>query len=72
MLIIRDVRKSFGPTQALGGVSLSADAGQVHALIGENGAGKSTLMKILYGVYRPDSGAITIDGKPVRIEPEDG
>jgi ribose transport system ATP-binding protein len=66
LLIIRDVRKAFGPTQALGGVSLSAEAGQVHALIGENGAGKSTLMNVLAGVMKPDSGEILLEGKPYR------
>ena len=60
--------KSFNGFVANDGISLRVRRGHVHALLGENGAGKSTLMKILYGVYRPDSGTIAIDGKPVRID----
>jgi len=65
-LIARDVRKTFGATVALGGVSFSAEAGQVHALIGENGAGKSTLMNVLAGATSPDSGELLLDGSPYR------
>ena len=61
-----DVRKAFGGTQALRGVSLSLAAGEVHALIGENGAGKSTLMNVLSGAIAPDAGVIELDGKPFR------
>ena len=60
------IRKSFGATQALRGVSLSLAAGEAHALIGENGAGKSTLLKILGGVHAADSGTMTLDGTPYR------
>src|SRR5678816_4026841 len=63
------VRKSFGATRALNGVSFAVAPGEVHALIGENGAGKSTLMKILSGAYRPDSGSLELDGQP--FIPED-
>ena len=68
-LRLRDIRKSFGATQALRGVHLEVLPGQVHALIGENGAGKSTLMKILSGAHRPDAGVIELDGQP--FEPRD-
>jgi len=56
------IRKSFGATQALRGVSLSLGPGEAHALIGENGAGKSTLLKILSGVHKADGGSIALDG----------
>ncbi len=67
VLRLLDIHKSFGPVQALRGVSMEAHPGEVHALIGENGAGKSTLMKVLAGVYRPDRGEMWLDGE--RYEP---
>jgi ribose transport system ATP-binding protein len=62
------VRKSFGATQALRGVSFEVAPGEVHALIGENGAGKSTLMKILSGAHQPDAGSVMLDGVPFSSE----
>lgn len=53
--------------RALAGVSLELYAGQVTALVGENGAGKSTLVKILTGIYQPDSGQVSVDGKALRL-----
>ncbi|TMI78972.1 MAG: ATP-binding cassette domain-containing protein [Bacillati bacterium ANGP1] len=64
---LRDIHKSFGPVRANDGISLTAEAGSVRALLGENGAGKSTLMKILSGFTAPDRGQILLDGAPVRI-----
>jgi ribose transport system ATP-binding protein len=61
---MRDIRKRFGPTIALDGVSLKVMPGQVHALVGQNGAGKSTLMKTLSGAHPPDSGEMFLDGEP--------
>lgn len=67
VLTLTHIRKSFGGTQALRDANLVLTAGEVTALIGENGAGKSTLVKILCGLYQPDSGEIAIDGALVRI-----
>ena len=50
--------KAFGPTNALTDLSLSFERGKVHAIVGENGSGKSTMIKLLSGVYHPDSGTI--------------
>ncbi|MGA8660299.1 MAG: ATP-binding cassette domain-containing protein [Chthoniobacterales bacterium] len=54
--------KRFGPIEVLSAVDLSLYGGRVHSLAGENGAGKSTLVKILAGIYQPDSGQILKDG----------
>src|SRR5678815_4918097 len=63
-LEMRDIRKRFGPTVALDGVSIRVMPGEVHALVGQNGAGKSTLMKTLSGAHAPDSGEMLLDGEP--------
>jgi ribose transport system ATP-binding protein len=59
------ISKSFPGVRALDGVSFDCAPGEVHALCGENGAGKSTLIKVLGGVYRPDSGEIKLAGREV-------
>ncbi|HVO29175.1 MAG TPA: heme ABC exporter ATP-binding protein CcmA [bacterium] len=61
-----DIRKSFGPRTALGGVTISLEPGEVVALFGPNGAGKTTLLKILAGLSRPTSGAVKILGENPR------
>jgi ribose transport system ATP-binding protein len=62
ILQLADIRKRFGATVALDGVSFEVAPGEVHALVGENGAGKSTLMKILSGALEPDAGAMRLGG----------
>jgi len=62
ILQLSGIRKRFGATVALDGVSLDVAPGEVHALVGENGAGKSTLMKILSGALPPDAGTMRLAG----------
>ncbi|MGH2877539.1 MAG: sugar ABC transporter ATP-binding protein [Solirubrobacteraceae bacterium] len=66
-VVLRTVRlaKSFGATRALRSCSVQLRRGQVHAVLGENGSGKSTLVKILAGIYRPDTGSIELGGRVV-------
>ncbi len=65
MLKLSDISKAFPGVRALRNVSLDIGAGEIHGLAGENGAGKSTLTRIIAGVYPPDEGSVTFDGKPV-------
>ena len=58
------IAKTYGAVVALKSASLAVRPGEVHALMGANGAGKSTLVKILTGAVRPDSGTISVRGKP--------
>jgi len=67
LLAATDLCKRFAGVHALRNVSLSVSPGEVLAVIGENGAGKSTLMKILSGVFPPDSGALAWKGNPVHF-----
>lgn len=68
-LFFDNIVKSFGGTQALRGVSMHVDRGEIVALLGENGAGKSTLIKVLGGIHAPDSGRVLIDGVPYEHAP---
>src|SRR5687767_12381437 len=67
LLEMRNITKRFPGVLALEDVDFEVRPGEVHVLVGENGAGKSTLMKIISGVYEPDSGAIVLQGRPVKF-----
>jgi D-xylose transport system ATP-binding protein len=66
-LELRGIDKSFGPVHALTSVDLTADAGEVTALVGDNGAGKTTLIKCVGGIHRVDAGEFLFDGVPQSI-----
>ncbi len=72
-LRLEKIAKSFAHNLVLKDVHFSIEPGEVRALLGENGAGKSTMIKIIAGVYKPDSGSIYIDEKEVTISnPKEG
>lgn len=68
LLEVDDVRKEFPGVVALDNVKFKLKRGTVHALMGENGAGKSTLMKIVAGIYTPDSGSFKLRGQDIRLK----
>ncbi|MEN9577955.1 MAG: hypothetical protein RJA70_964 [Pseudomonadota bacterium] len=65
LLLARGLSKSFPGVKALANVTFDVAPGEIHALMGENGAGKSTLIKLLTGVYQPDSGEVTLAGRAI-------
>ena len=65
MIRMNNITKTFGSFTALDGLTLTVPKGAVYGLVGPNGAGKSTAIRHMTGVYRPDSGSITIDGEGV-------
>ncbi|MFR6292141.1 MAG: ATP-binding cassette domain-containing protein, partial [Peptococcaceae bacterium] len=65
MIEVKGLSKKFDQIQALQQVSTQIQKGSIFGLIGSNGAGKSTFLRLLAGIYRPDSGEIFIDGQPV-------
>ncbi|MFO1047033.1 MAG: sugar ABC transporter ATP-binding protein [Geminicoccaceae bacterium] len=71
LLDCRGIEKSFAAVQALRGVDFAVRPGRVHGLVGENGAGKSTLTKVLAGLYPPDAGTISLDGRPLELRGTD-
>jgi len=69
LLALNSISKRFGAHQALEGVSLAVEPGEVVAIIGRSGSGKSTLLRCINGLERPDSGTIEFDGKPFEPTP---
>lgn len=63
ILSLKGITKSFPGVKALDNVNIQVERGTIHGLVGENGAGKSTLIKVLAGIYRPDTGEIMMDGE---------
>ena len=62
---IRDVSKSFGGVLAVSAVTFQVNRGEIVSVIGPNGAGKTTLLNCISGFYRPDQGAITLEGREI-------
>jgi len=67
VLELSNIHKTFGGVVALRGAQFAIRAGEVHGLVGENGAGKSTLINVATGLFRADSGEITLDGEPLSL-----
>ncbi|MCC8166684.1 MAG: ABC transporter ATP-binding protein [Planctomycetes bacterium] len=67
---VRNLRKRFGPVQALDGISFALRPGEVHGFIGPNGAGKTTAMRIIAGVDIADSGDVFLNGESLQDHPE--
>jgi len=70
MIQLNNITKTFGTFKALDDLTLTVPKGAVYGLVGPNGAGKSTAIRHLTGIYRPDSGTVTLDGKTVYENPE--
>lgn len=64
-LSIVDVKKSFGDNNVLKGINLSAKSGRALGILGRNGAGKTTTIRIIMGVFAPDSGRVELDGQDI-------
>lgn len=69
MLEMKNVTKAFGTFKALDDLSLHVPKGCVYGLVGPNGAGKTTVIRHLTGIYRPDSGTVTVDGQEMNGDP---
>ena len=69
MLSAKNLNKSYGKNKVLNGLDLEVSAGSVLGFIGPNGAGKSTAMKILCGIFPPDSGTVTVSGIDMLKDP---
>ncbi|MBQ9823666.1 MAG: methionine ABC transporter ATP-binding protein [Solobacterium sp.] len=67
MIVLTDVKKSFGDLEVLKGISITIEDHQIYGIIGQSGAGKSTLLRCINGLESFQSGSITVDGEPVVI-----
>ena len=70
MLELKHVTKTFGSFKALDDLTMTVPQGAVYGLVGPNGAGKSTAIRHIAGIYRPDSGTVTLEGLPVYENPK--
>lgn len=71
MLDLKDIKVSYGAVEALHGISLHVDEGQIVTLIGANGAGKTTTLRAISGLERPSAGSITFQGRAINRMPPD-
>ena len=69
MIEVRDIVKEFDGFRALDGLTMTVPTGCIYGLVGPNGAGKSTILRHITGIYRPDSGTITVDGEAIYENP---
>jgi sodium transport system ATP-binding protein len=69
MITVTDIRKTFGKTAAVKGVSFEVPNGSITALLGPNGAGKTTTIRSITGLVRPDAGRVDVDGIDVAAQP---
>ena len=70
MLEVRNLTKTFGSFTALKELNMTIPRGAVYGLVGPNGAGKTTIILHITGIYRPDSGGVTIDGQDIWENPD--
>ena len=70
MLELKNLTKTFGKVKALDGLDLTVPQGAVYGLVGPNGAGKTTAIRHITGVYRPDSGSVTLEGMDIYENPK--
>jgi ABC-2 type transport system ATP-binding protein len=68
-IVVRGLRKSFGPKEAVAGIDLEIAAGSFAGLVGPNGAGKTTSLSMMTGLLRPDAGQVVVDGRDVWADP---
>ncbi len=69
MIQVKEVTKTFDGFTALDKLTMEVEKGSIYGLVGPNGSGKSTILRHIVGAYRPDSGTILVDGKPIYENP---